>query len=110
MRKKAPGPPEGPRKVPRCLGVRGRLLRALGGPQQAPISKASRIWEPVEASARRAIKYLWPRPPSRPRHPSREARGSGIPPGVLSSRGHVSHVPDRTPPPVGPPGGALFPV
>ena len=34
VREKAPGPPEGPRKVPRCMGVRGIFLRESGGQQK----------------------------------------------------------------------------
>ena len=33
VREKNPGPPEGPRKTPRCLRVRGLFLHAPGGPQ-----------------------------------------------------------------------------
>ena len=34
LREKSHGPPEGPRKVPRCMGVRGLFLRESGGQQK----------------------------------------------------------------------------
>ena len=42
VRKKNPGPPEGPRKTPRCLRVRGLFLHAPGGPQGLLCPRASR--------------------------------------------------------------------
>ena len=42
VRGKNPGPPEGPRKTPRCLRARGLFLDAPGGPQGLLCPRASR--------------------------------------------------------------------
>ena len=85
VREKDPGPPEGPRKVPRCLVVLGLLLRALGVPQRTPMSRASRTQGPpglqpwgfgVPGGLRGPFPSRPWRPPGLPR-PSGDWRGDG---------------------------------